>query len=96
VYIGSYDKKISAFVTAGCGAQTCSPAWTGVTGAAIDSSPIVADGMLLVGSGDNSLYAFTLNGEAALKRRNTRPPSYASLHPDRHLKPVRHAHAAGH
>jgi outer membrane protein assembly factor BamB len=90
VYIGSYDKALSAFATTGCGAQFCSPIWTGVTGGAIDSSPTLADGMVIVGSADQSLYVFAPNGGNNAHHRESRPPSYASLHPDMRLKPVRH------
>jgi len=90
VYIGSYDKAVSAFATAGCGTQLCSPIWTGLTGGAIDSSPTVADGMVIVGSADQSLYMFTPDGGDVARHRDIRAPSYASLHPDMRLKPVRH------
>jgi len=90
VYVGSYDKSISAFAAAGCNGQLCAPLWTGLTGAPIDASPTVADGMVIAGSSDKSLYVFTLDGGNAARRRNIRPPSYTSLHPDRRLTPIRH------
>ncbi|HEX3652662.1 MAG TPA: PQQ-binding-like beta-propeller repeat protein [Rhizomicrobium sp.] len=90
VYVGSYDKSISAFPAAGCNGQVCTPLWSGLTGAAIDSSPTVADGMVIAGSTDKSLYVFTLDGGNAARHRDTRPPSYGSLHPDKRLKPVKH------
>jgi outer membrane protein assembly factor BamB len=65
VYVGSFDKKLYAFSaggTTGCSGpvtdRTCSPLWTGTTGALIDSSPAVANGVVYVGSGDGKLYAF--------------------------------------
>lgn len=90
IYVGSHDNSIWAFAAGGCGGPTCSPLWNGLTGASIDSSPTVADGMVIAGSGDKSLYVFTLDGGNPARHRDARPPSYASLHPDKRLKPVKH------
>src|SRR5207244_10623492 len=46
------------------GVQTCAlpisraPRWSAATGAQIESSPVVADGVVYIGSRDSKLYAF--------------------------------------
>ena len=85
LYVGSQDSNIYAF-DAGTGAAL----WTAFTGAAVDSAPAVADGTVYVGSGDHQLYAFALDGgDNPIYHRGMLPPSFATLHPDRRLKPVR-------
>jgi uncharacterized repeat protein (TIGR01451 family) len=69
VYVGSNypDDKIYAFSasgTTGCSGtpKACQPLWTGATGDAINSSPLVANGVVYVGSYDFKLYAFSASG----------------------------------
>jgi outer membrane protein assembly factor BamB len=49
-------------------AHTLRPAWTGATGFPVDSSPVVANGVVYVGSSDDKLYAYAVgcasNGSA--------------------------------
>jgi outer membrane protein assembly factor BamB len=89
VYIGSRDQKLYAFPTS-C-ASTCAPLWSAATGDQIAGSPTVSDGMVFVGSLDHKFYAFALDAgnNAAYRQRNAPAPSYAVLHPDFRLKPVR-------
>jgi outer membrane protein assembly factor BamB len=64
--------------------------WQAKTNNSVNSSPAVANGMLYVGSRDHNVYAYALNaGANAAYRRDTRPPSFATLHPDYRLKPAR-------
>ena len=69
VYVESEDGNLYAFNAGGCGNNTCSPIWKASTGpltipppSAFDpdflSSPMVANGVVYVGSGDSKLYAF--------------------------------------
>ena len=51
VYVGSADTKLYAVDAKGCGASSCAALWTAATGAAITSSPAVANGVVFVGSG---------------------------------------------
>jgi outer membrane protein assembly factor BamB len=83
VYIGDNSTgEVYAF-----SATTGQFLWSALTGAGIDSSPTVVDGMVLVTSADKHLYAYALDGgNNAAYRRKTSPPSYASLHPDKRLK----------
>ena len=69
VYVGANDGKLYAFdasASIGCtGApKTCTPLWTALTtaGTPVESSPGVANGVVYVGSNDNSLYAFDAAG----------------------------------
>ena len=63
VYVGSDDGKLYAFDAAGlfnCAAgppRTCLAQWVTTTGAAVRSSPVVANGVVYVGSDDAGLYA---------------------------------------
>ncbi|HET7722252.1 MAG TPA: PQQ-binding-like beta-propeller repeat protein, partial [Acidimicrobiales bacterium] len=63
VYVGSDDGKLYAFDAAGlfnCAAgppRTCLARWVTTTGATIRSSPVVANGVVYVGSDDAGLYA---------------------------------------
>jgi serine/threonine-protein kinase len=59
VYVGSQDDKLYAL-----GALTSAPRWTPyLTGASVDSRPVVAGGTVYVGSDDNKVYALdTANG----------------------------------
>ena len=41
-------------------AHTLRPAWTGATGFPVDSSPVVANGVVYVGSSDDKLYAYAV------------------------------------
>ncbi len=93
VYVGNeIDDKLYMFNATGCGASTCAPLWAVVPGFTIESSPAISDGMVFVGSNDNNLHALALDAgnNPAYKHRKTEPPSYASLHPDFRLKPVKH------
>jgi Tfp pilus tip-associated adhesin PilY1 len=46
--------------------------------------------MVYVGSNDGKLYAYALDGgNNAAYRPRTAPPAYATLHPDRRLKPAK-------
>jgi outer membrane protein assembly factor BamB len=64
--------------------------WSAHTPYNIAGRPTIADGMLYIGSKDNSVYAFALDaGNNAAYNRSRTPPSYASLHPDFRLKPVK-------
>src|SRR6266571_551392 len=65
VYIGSADHKLYAFNAkgyaqslSGCGISACPPIWSASTGGSIFSSPVVANGVIYVGSEDHKLYAF--------------------------------------
>jgi outer membrane protein assembly factor BamB len=60
VYVGSSDKKLSAFKADGCGQVRCGALWTAETGGSVYSSPAVANGVVYVGSFDKKLYAFHL------------------------------------
>lgn len=54
----------------------------------IDTSPAVSNGMVYIGSNDNNLYAYALNGgNNSVYHRHTAPPKFSSLHPDLSLKP---------
>ena len=44
--------------------KTCSPLWSAPTGDFVDSSPAIAEGVVYVGSGDGSLYAFSQSWSA--------------------------------
>lgn len=63
VYVGSDDAKLYAFDAAGllnCSAgppRTCLARWVTTTGGIVRSSPVVADGVVYVGSDDGGLYA---------------------------------------
>ncbi len=69
VYVGSGDGDLYAFDAAGqtnCSGTplVCAPLWTGTTGGPMQfgASPAVANGLVYVGSGDSSLYAFDAAG----------------------------------
>jgi outer membrane protein assembly factor BamB len=69
VYVGSGIGKLYAFSaagTTGCSGtpKTCTPLWTAATtpGGSIESSPVVANGVVYVGSDDDKLYAFSAAG----------------------------------
>jgi outer membrane protein assembly factor BamB len=63
VYVGSDDGKLYAFDAAGqfnCAAgppKTCLARWVTATGAGVRSSPVVANGVVYVGSDDAGVYA---------------------------------------
>ena len=64
VFVGSDDHSLYAYDSNGvthCSGspKTCTPLWTTSTGAAVASSPIVAQGTVFFGSLDHSLYADT-------------------------------------
>lgn len=68
-YVGSGDGDLYAFDAAGqtnCSGTpvVCAPLWTGSTGGSMQfgASPAVANGLVYVGSGDSSLYAFDAAG----------------------------------
>jgi outer membrane protein assembly factor BamB len=54
------------------------PVWTAATGGYCHSSPVLADGRLLVGSADGSVYAFRARDGRPLWKRATGGPVYAS------------------
>ena len=54
IYIGSYDQSLHAVTPAGILKQTYP------TGGAIRSSPVINDGLLMVGSGDNRVYGINV------------------------------------
>ncbi len=63
VYVGSSDGKLYAF-SAGCGASTCGPLWTGDVGGSVSSPTVTASGSyntqaVFVGSSNGNLYAFS-------------------------------------
>ncbi len=64
VYVASNDGNLYAFpASCGTGNATCSPLWHGTTGSVVSgfaftSSPVVANGVVYVGSYDHNLYAF--------------------------------------
>ena len=49
---------IYVFNASGCGRSSCSPLWSYRAGAEIESSPVVANGVVYVGSPDGKLYSF--------------------------------------
>ncbi len=66
VYVGAGDSKLYAFSavgSTGCSGtpKICKPVWTGTTDAFDynDSSPVVANGVVYVGSSDTKFYAFS-------------------------------------
>lgn len=63
--------------------------WSGATVGNVESRPAVADGKLYISSVDGSLYAYALDGGSNPAYKKRSPPSYASLHPDRRLKPLK-------
>lgn len=70
VYVGSqtsFDNnngRLNAFAAAGCGQDVCAPLWQGKAGkeSILESSPVVADGVVYVGAFDGRLYAFDAQG----------------------------------
>jgi outer membrane protein assembly factor BamB len=84
VYAGSSGGRIYALNSAS-GAVL----WSAVIDDTGYASPAIADGVLYTGSYNGRLYAFALDGgrNRAYRRRAT-PPSYATLHPNLHLKPT--------
>ena len=69
VYIGSQTNfndnhgKLNAFAAGGCGQSICSPLWQGEAGVGgLQSSPMVSNGVVYVGSPDGRLYAFNAAG----------------------------------
>ena len=63
---GAADSKLYAFSAAGTTAcsgtpKICKPLWTGTTDALdySDSAPVVANGVVYVGSSDTKFYAFS-------------------------------------
>lgn len=69
VYITSTDPpgnkgKLYAFNASGCGSYelSCTPLWVSApTGARVDGSPVVANGVVYIGSEDKKLYAYDIN-----------------------------------
>jgi outer membrane protein assembly factor BamB len=85
-YVGTYeDGQLRAFdLTDG------TVLWSAHASAQFDTRPTIADGTLYAGSWDHNIYAYALDaGNNAAYRRNRTPPSYASLHPDFRLKPMK-------
>jgi outer membrane protein assembly factor BamB len=53
------------FNAAGCGQPTCNPLWRGFgpgTVAAMESAPMVANGVVYVGENNSRVYAYAANG----------------------------------
>jgi hypothetical protein len=61
VYIAD-ESTLSAFPAGGCGAATCSPAWTAKANVTFATSVAVTPTTLFVGSGDGVLYAYPATG----------------------------------
>jgi outer membrane protein assembly factor BamB len=59
VYVTATDNTAYAFAASGCGDASCEPLWSASTGG-LPSSPTVATGRVVVGSGDGTLRAYTL------------------------------------
>ena len=85
-YVGTYGggNRVYAFDP-----DTGDILWSATANGGFNSWPVIADGKLYVYARYGRLYAYALNGgdNAAYKPRQ--PPSYASLHPDHRLKPVK-------
>jgi outer membrane protein assembly factor BamB len=90
VYFATSEFTTCCYITA-LNAADGSLLWEHLAiGNSLNSSPAVANGMVYIGSDDHKVYAFALNaGANAAYRRDMRPPSFATLHPDYRLKPVR-------
>jgi outer membrane protein assembly factor BamB len=65
VYVGSYDSNVYAL-----NASTGALLWSFATGGNVISSPAVVNGVVYVGSGDHTLYAFGLPSPAAARDDN--------------------------
>lgn len=61
LFVGSTG-GVEVFGAAGCGAASCAPVWTGVTGGAVSSPPSVANGVVYVASDDGQIHAFDAAG----------------------------------
>lgn len=84
-YVGTTDGHLRAFDPA-----NGTFLWSAHASGPFDSRPIIADGTVYAGSFDDNVYAYALDaGNNAAYRRSRTPPSYASLHPDFRLKPVK-------
>ena len=84
VYIGTDNNTVY-----GLNAATGATLWTATTGNVVRSSPAVTNGMVYVSSFDGNLYDYALNaGSDAAYKRDRQPPSFATLHPDRRLRPA--------
>jgi outer membrane protein assembly factor BamB len=57
------DGKLQAYAV-GCasGGRSCGPLWTGAIRGIFPSTPVVADGVVYIGSASGKLHAFALNG----------------------------------
>jgi outer membrane protein assembly factor BamB len=90
-YVGSYgDFGGSDGNLTGVDLKTGEVLWSASGLGTISSSPAISDGVLYVGSFDHHIYAFALDGGSnAAYHQSPTPPSYASLHPDFRLKPVK-------
>ena len=85
VYVGGCTDGICAL-----DAKTGQQLWFTSIDAGMFGSATVANGMVYEGDFNGIVHAYALNGgDNAVYRRNRIPPSYASLHPDFRLKPVR-------
>jgi outer membrane protein assembly factor BamB len=63
VPLADADGKVRAFPIAGCGNPTCSaPSTSSAVGAAISSQPVVAGGVVYVGTANGKLVAFNTAG----------------------------------
>jgi outer membrane protein assembly factor BamB len=62
VFVGTSAGALVALAAAGCGNQTCTPLWSGTTGATTSVQAAVAGGVVYAGSDDGSLHAFAAAG----------------------------------
>ena len=64
--------------------------WSATTGNCVYDAAAVSNGMVYVGSEDQNLYAYALNGgNDAAYRGKRKPPAISSLHPDWSLTPAK-------
>jgi len=83
VYYGNANGTVFGFYLV----VTVVEAWRAVTGGAVTGALTVANGQVFVGSGDDNLYAFDLNGSGQVKSAPPRPDP-ATLNPNWELEPV--------
>ncbi len=65
VYVGSAEGGLYALDAGGCGSSVCQPLWIGQAPgpiSAMDSPPMVANGVVYVGENNNRIYGFPARG----------------------------------
>src|SRR5262249_58092595 len=62
LYVPTASGDLVALAAHGCGAATCTPAWSAATGSSISQQPAVANGVVYTASADGSLHAFAAGG----------------------------------